>query len=68
MDHQPALAVLRRKEVERIVGLSRSELYRRVSAGTFPAPIALGVRSVGWLRHEVAAWLSDRVAASRETV
>ncbi|MEN8513559.1 MULTISPECIES: AlpA family phage regulatory protein [Burkholderia] len=42
------------------VGLSKSEIYRRIQAGTFPRPIALGVRAVGWLERDVELWLATR--------
>lgn len=60
-----ALAILRRRQVEARIGLRRSTLYARVAAGTFPAPINLGGRAVGWLASEVDAWLAERVEHSR---
>ena len=64
---QTALTILRRRQVEARVGLRRSTIYQGVADGTFPRPIRLGARSVGWLAHEVERWLADRVAA-REAV
>lgn len=58
-----ALTILRRKQVEARVGLRRSTIYQGVADGTFPRPVRLGARSVGWLAHEVERWLADRVAA-----
>lgn len=55
------LRVLRLPEVRRHTGLSRSEIYRRMAAGDFPKPVPLTTRTVGWLDHEVQAWLSARV-------
>lgn len=43
-------------------GLSRSEIYRRVNAGTFPAPVAIGVRARGWLDEELDQWVDGRAA------
>lgn len=43
-------------------GLSRSEIYRRVGAGTFPKPIKLGERLTVWNSAEVSAWIADRIA------
>jgi prophage regulatory protein len=57
-----ALCLLRLPEVCRRVGISRSELYRRVCARTFPAPIKLGERASAWPEHEVSAWIAARVA------
>jgi prophage regulatory protein len=59
---QQALAVLRRKQVEARVGLRRSSLYQRISEGTFPAPIKLGGRAVGWIESEITEWLASRAA------
>ena len=39
-------------------GLSRSTIYLRISRGTFPAPVSLGCRDVGWIEAEVNAWLT----------
>jgi len=60
-----APAILRRKQVETRVGLSRSTLYSRIAAGSFPAPINLGPRAVGWLAAEIDDWVAKRIAASR---
>ncbi|WP_144156331.1 helix-turn-helix transcriptional regulator [Paraburkholderia sp. BCC1885] len=54
-----ALAILRRKQVERETGLSRSSIYRRMHAGTFPIPVQLGLRSVGWRVADIEQFLSD---------
>jgi len=62
------LVILRRKQVEARTGLSRSSIYAAISAGNFPAPIALGEKSVGWLEHEITAWIAARIEASRKTV
>lgn len=59
----PALVILRRREVEARTGLGCSTIYEGIKAGTFPAPIQLGPKSVGWLSHEIDAWLAARVAA-----
>lgn len=59
------LVILRRKQVEARTGLSRSSIYAAIKVGTFPTPVALGEKSVGWLQHEIDAWIASRVAASR---
>lgn len=64
---QAALSILRRRQVEKRVGLTRSPLYARIKAGTFPKPVRLGnSRSVGWLEHEVDAWIAAQVEKSRK--
>ena len=59
--------ILRRRQVEALTGLKRSTIYERMSAGTFPKPIHLGLRSVGWLADEVEGWIAARIAESRTT-
>lgn len=39
------------------VGLSKSEIYRRIKAGTFPAGIKLGARAVAWRESLVDDWI-----------
>lgn len=62
---QPHHCILRRKQVEARTGLSRSTLYARIKAGTFPAPVSLGPRAVGWIDSDVQLWVSDRIDAGR---
>ncbi len=47
-------------EVMARTGLSRVTIWRRVRAGTFPAPIQLGENSIGWPASEITAWLASR--------
>jgi prophage regulatory protein len=62
---QPSLEILRRREVQAKTGLSRSTIYERIRAKTFPLPISLGAKSVGWIKSEIDEWLAERVALSR---
>ncbi|WP_300525856.1 AlpA family transcriptional regulator [Alcanivorax sp.] len=61
-----SLRVLRRPEVEQLTGQSRSKIYAMMSEASpyydpdWPKPIRLGARSVGWLEHEVMAWIDSR--------
>ncbi len=61
----PPVGILRRPQVESRTGLSRSTIYARIQDGTFPRPILLGARAVGWLEHEIDGWLDRRIKASR---
>jgi prophage regulatory protein len=61
----PSISILRRPDVEARTGLSRSTIYLKVSQGTFPTPINLGPRAVGWLAAEIDAWIQQQVSASR---
>lgn len=60
------LTILRRRQVEARVGLRRSQIYELMRRRAFPLAVRLGSRSVGWLEHEIEAWLTARVVASRE--
>ena len=57
--------ILRLPDVKRSTGLSRSTIYLRITQGTFPKPVSLGGRAVGWLEAEVQQWLQRRIEASR---
>lgn len=65
---QSALHILRRKQVESRTGLSRSTIYDRIRAGTFPKPVSLGAKAVGWIESEIDGWLVDQVSKSRKSV
>jgi len=56
---------MRRKQVEARTGLSRSTIYQRVTDGTFPKPINIGPRAVGWVESEVTDWLNNQILQSR---
>lgn len=60
--------IIRVGRVVELVGLSKSEIYRRLREGLdFPVPLDLGGtgrrRRVGWRESEVRAWLRQRVRA-----
>ncbi len=59
--------ILRLRQTLERTGLSRSTLYEKISAGTFPAPVNLGVRSVGWLESEVDEWIAACVKNRRQS-
>ena len=59
--------IIRRREVEQTVGLSRSAIYRRIAEGSFPRPIPIsGGRAVGWLASEVQEFCARCVARRDE--
>jgi prophage regulatory protein len=60
-----ALRILRRKQVESRVGLSRSSLYALIAAGAFPKQIKLSTRAVGWRESEIDAWVASRSEAAQ---
>ena len=57
-----SLKILRRKDVEEIVGLSRSTGCEVVGTGAFPRSIRLGPRAVGWRLSDIEAWIEFRAS------
>ena len=58
-------SILRLPTVKARTGLSRSTIYLRIKQGTFPAPISLGARAVGWVDSEIQQWLDEKIESSR---
>lgn len=54
--------LLRRREVERRVGRSRSSIYALIADGRFPRPVRVGARAVRWVEAEVDSWIAARIA------
>ena len=55
--------ILRPAEVENILGISHSTLYRWIDAGHLPKPLELGPNTVGWRYQVIADFLSAKEAA-----
>lgn len=52
--------ILRLPDVKQRTGLSRSSIYAMVADKTFPEPIQLGARAVGWLDGEITDWIAQK--------
>lgn len=72
---ETAQIILRRKQVEARTGLSRSSIYARLKHNskrpgdydpTFPKPVSIGAKAVGWIEAEVDAWIAAQVTKSRK--
>jgi prophage regulatory protein len=61
MQNQSVGPLLRLSSVEAMVGLKKSEIYRRIKLGTFPQPIKLGLRAVAWPTAAVDAWVKSLI-------
>jgi prophage regulatory protein len=57
MTTSPKLIPLR--EVLDRASLSKSEIYRRIRLGTFPAQVRLGPGRVAFVEAEISQWLED---------
>lgn len=60
LEHSPGRAMLRSPAVMERTGLSRTTIWRRVRAGTFPAPVDLGNGLIGWPEPSIETWLRNR--------
>ncbi len=59
LQSEPTGRVLRLPEVENLVGLSRTTIYRLMHSD-FPLPVKLGLRAVAWREADIVAWLASR--------
>ena len=58
--------LLRRRQVEKITGLSRSSIYRLMQDGEFPRPVKVGPAAVRWRASDITAWLESRPVSTGE--
>jgi prophage regulatory protein len=56
------IRILRLAQVIERTGLKKTKIYELQSEGQFPMRVKITARAVGWIEHEVQAWLSGRVA------
>ena len=61
------MRLIKLKEVLHITGLSRSTVYRFMSAGGFTMKVDLGGNSVAWVESEVEEWISEKIG-KRDTI
>lgn len=54
---------LRRRDVEEMVGYSRSVIYDKMSRGEFPRPVRTGPKAVRWIESEIVEWQQSRIQA-----
>ncbi|MFG0822807.1 helix-turn-helix transcriptional regulator [Pseudomonas sp. GLN_3] len=55
------MRIIRLKEVIDSTGLARSTIYKYIGENTFPKPVSLGDRCVGWVESEVHDWILARI-------
>ncbi|WP_147073733.1 helix-turn-helix transcriptional regulator [Sulfuriferula plumbiphila] len=58
----PQTGFLRQPQVLTFVPISKSTLWRRVVAGTFPAPVKLSPRVTVWRVEDVRRWIVEQGA------
>ncbi|WP_294256662.1 AlpA family phage regulatory protein [uncultured Sphingomonas sp.] len=59
MQPPPQDRILRIKAVLALTGLTRSTLYRKMEAGTFPKNTRISTRCMGWRESAVSQWLDN---------
>lgn len=57
----PDGTLMRLVELEEVVGLKKSAIYKKIKLKEFPKPIKLGFVSL-WVRAEVDAWIQQQIA------
>lgn len=69
------LTIIRRKQVEAKTGLSRSTIYSKLKHNpkrpsdfdpTFPHPVSIGAKAIGWVESEIDAWIASKIQNSRK--
>lgn len=58
--------LIRLKEVTRLTGLSRSTVYAKMDAGTFPRQRKITPTIAVWAEAEVIAWIAAVLAQSND--
>ena len=58
-------SILRLSDVCSKTGLSRSTIYERQKANSFPQSVSLGSRAVGFISTEIDEWIESRINESR---
>lgn len=59
MNAQSSIRLMRLPAVLEKVGLSKTEWYRLLKAGSAPAPVALSVRVRAWRESDIDAWINS---------
>lgn len=59
MTDEPSNPIIRLPTVLNKTGLSRSTLYRKMEAGTFPRNLQISTRCAGWRESDVDVWLRN---------
>jgi len=62
---EPIQQLLRLPAVLQATGLTRSTVYRLMAEHTFPAPVRLAKRAVGWRHDDVRQWTNARPTTLR---
>lgn len=53
-------AIVRRKELQALLGVSLASIDRWRRSGDFPQPVKLGAQAVGFRLEDLETWLASR--------
>lgn len=56
----PATGFVRQKQLVPAVPFSAATLWRKVKAGTFPAPVKLSAGVTAWRVEDIRTWMAER--------
>lgn len=56
----PETGFLRQPQVLAFVPISKSTLWRRIQARSFPEPVKLSVRITAWRVEDIRRWIADQ--------
>ena len=60
------MALLKKITAQKILDMSKSGLEKLVANDpTFPKPIKIGAKAIGWIESEIEAWLAAQISKSR---
>ena len=55
--------IIRMTDVCSELGISHSSIYRLLASGSFPKPLKLSKRAIGWERDHIQEWVKSRNTA-----
>ena len=56
----PHDSMLTMKQVQRLIPLSNTQIYRLMASGQFPRQVRIGLRRVAWRHRDITAWIAER--------
>jgi len=51
--------LLRRLQVQKKTGLSKSGIYSKLKNKSFPKPVKIGERAVAWRKSDIDGWINS---------
>ena len=60
------IELLTRQQVEKILGIRRSTIYKLMRQGKLPTPITISRGCVRWKKSELEDWINSRPKATGE--